>query len=216
MSLMDLQLKTALIDILKTDEDLKKVNFTFDRVTIGTMHFRILASWIESGRLRCRVNAAKIPTGAEAAYDPGTDTIYAKTASVRYDPEKMILLHEATHAYLDLLGGVHGVKMTNLENETCAYLAAAMYELAMARSRHRHSAVRITVGTGASARKKAIYREAESIVKKKGLGSGSTNAGNPIHFLRPDVTKLQAAIRSSSLYPDWRQPSVLNGIPSTP
>lgn len=211
MSLMDLQLKNTLLEILESDEALHKVNFSFDRFTVGTMHFRQLAAWIKAGRLRCKVNPAEVPSGAEAAYDQARNTIFAKFSQVRYDSDRQVLVHEATHAYLDLLGGVHRkFGLTILEDETCAFLAGAMYALAHSEARKHRSGVRVTVTGGSS--KKNIFREANLLVRKKGLGSGATNAGAPVLFLKADVAALQTQIKAHALYQNWPQRSAVDGL----
>jgi hypothetical protein len=205
--LEDAHLKRVIVSILRTDTALHMVNFTFAKFTIGTMFFHTLTGFMDIGRCKCSVDPAGITTGAAAEYDPSSNTIIAKNSRLLYFDDKVSLVHEATHAVIDLLGGLNKMTVTSLETETCAYIAGAMYKLATQQAQ-KNPGVTMTVNSN----DKNIHYEADKLVKGKGLGTGSTNAGNPISFSLPEVAALQSAIKSNPLYTGWKSKTVTDGM----
>jgi hypothetical protein len=193
-ALNDAQLKGQVLAILRSDKALEKINFKVGQFLIGTMHYQILAAYLDIGRLHCKVDPSNIPQNAAAVYDPGSNTILAKESRLQYIDEKETLVHEATHALIDLVGGLNkGTKVTSLETETCAYIAGAMYSIAIMQSQ-QSSGVKTTVYS----KDKDIKAAADSLVRGKGLGLGSTNAGSPITFLPQDIAALQRCDQGQS------------------
>jgi hypothetical protein len=208
MPLVDGQLKANISSILRSDKAMKKVNFKFGKFTIGTMHYLSVAALLDMGRIHCKVDASQIPEGAAAVYDGSSNTIVAKDSSLYYNDDKASVVHEATHAYMDMLGAVQkNFKVKNLDNETCAYLAGAIYTLALGQQ-PSSSGVKMTINSST----RDIQNAAMEAVKKKGLGTGDTNAGRPIDFSSKDVAGIQAAIKSNKLYKDWNTDHTMNGM----
>jgi hypothetical protein len=204
----DINLKGQIVSILRTDTALHKVNFHAGQFIIGTMHFHILAGYIDIGRCHCSVNPAGVIKGAAAEYDPSSNTIIAKDSRIQFFDDKVSLVHEATHAVVDLLGGFDKSKtVTSLETETCAYIAGAMYKLATLQSQ-KNSGVKVTVFS----KDQDIHNEADKLVKGKGLGTGSTNADAPISFSLQEIVALQSAIKANPLYKDWKSKTVTDGM----
>jgi hypothetical protein len=204
----DINLKGQIVSILRMDPALNNVNFKVGQFIIGTMHFQILAGYIDVGRCHCSVNAAGVIKGAAAEYDPGSNTIIAKDSRIQYFDDKVSLVHEATHAVIDLIGGFNkSMTVTSLETETCAYIAGAMYKMAALRSQ-KPSSVKITVFL----KDQDIHDKADNLVKAKGLGTGSTNAATPISFSASEIAPLQFAIKSNPLYKDWKSKTVTDGM----
>jgi hypothetical protein len=206
--LEDITLKGKIVSIFRTDSALNMVNFKVGQFIIGTMHFQILAAYLDNGRCHCSVNPAGITKGAAAEYDPVSNTILAKDSRFQYFDDKVSLVHEATHAVIDLIGGFNkSMTVTSLETETCAYIAGAMYKLATLQSQ-KDPGVKMTVFS----KEQNIHEQADKMVKGKGLGTGSTNAGNPISFSAPEIAALQFAIKSNPLYKDWKSQTVTDGM----
>jgi hypothetical protein len=110
-----------------------RVGFQFGNTVITPVAFIIVAQLIDKGRINTAVDS-QMPAGAEAIYNPSTDTIVAPfdTYGRELWDEKSVLIHESVHAYLDAAGGriTNGQSMTCLDDETIAYLAGAMYLVA--------------------------------------------------------------------------------------
>ena len=136
----DINLKKQILTIIRTDTALNMVNFSAGQFVIGTMHFHILSGYIDIGRCHCSVNPTGVLKGAAAEYVAGSNTIMAKDSRIQFIDDKISLVHEATHAVIDLLGGFNrNMTVTSLETETCAYIAGAMYKQATLRIRAKYN-----------------------------------------------------------------------------
>lgn len=206
--LEDINLKGQILSILRTDQALNMVNFRVGQFVIGTMHFHILSGYIDMGRCHCSVNPSGVIKGAAAEYDPSSNTIITKDSRIQFFDDKVSLVHEATHAVIDLLGGFNkSMTVTSLETETCAYIAGAMYKLATQQAQ-KNPGVKITVFS----KDQDIHEQADKLVKGKGLGPGSTNAGAPISFSLQEIGALQSAIKINPIYKDWKSKTVTDGM----
>jgi hypothetical protein len=203
----DIQLRGQIVSILRTDTALNMVNFYVGQFGIGTMHFLMIAAYIDIGRCHCSVNPAGITKGAAAEYDPSSNTIMAKDSRILFFDDKVSLVHEATHAVVDLLGGINKMTVTSLETETCAYIAGAMYKLATQQSQPNPGVKMIVYS-----KDQDIHEQADKLVKGKGLGTGPINAGNPISFSGPEIAALQFAIKKNPLYKDWKSKTLTDGM----
>lgn len=205
----DINLKGTVIKIMRTDKALNKVNFQVGQFTIGTMHYQILAGYMDIDRCHCSVDPATIPQGAAALYDPKSNTIIAKDSRLQYQDDKNTLVHEATHAIVDLMGGFNkSMSVTHLETETCAFLAAAMYSLAVTQTTASPGYT-----TTVYSKDQDIIAEANKLVRSKGLGPGATNAANPISFSSKDIGRLQSAIKANPLYKnDYKSVTLTDGM----
>src|SRR6476646_2033574 len=80
------------------------VNFTFKKRMISPICFYMMAGFVNSGRVQCETDS-KLTDHAE--YDPSDDKIRAQDGDYgsNYWDEKSNLIHECTHAILDLCAG---------------------------------------------------------------------------------------------------------------
>jgi hypothetical protein len=190
MSLSDGLLKTNIKNTLLS-QPMVWINFSVAGVTIGTMFYQILWGFINAGIVQCQVDKTKVRAGAAANFDPSSNTITTKTPEIRYTDEKANLVHECTHAVLDV---ILKSPMTDLTNETFAYLAEAIFTMAS------------SVGLGYSPFSSgSIQATAGAVVTNKNTTIGGNNppngnVDNPIPFTPSDVMPLQTAIKASPLY----------------
>ena len=204
----DINLKKQILTIIRTDTALNMVNFSAGQFVIGTMHFHILSGYIDIGRCHCSVNPTGVLKGAAAEYVAGSNTIMAKDSRIQFIDDKISLVHEATHAVIDLLGGFNrNMTVTSLETETCAYIAGAMYKQATLQSQKAPVATVTAFSIDQN-----IHEQADRMVRAKGLGTGSTNAGSPISFSSQEIAALQSAIRTNPLYKSWKPKVLTDGM----
>jgi len=122
-------------------------------------------------------------------------TIFATDSDIQYFDQQSTLVHECTHAALDILKTTTNI----LTDETCAYLAQAIYMFAAA-----NTSV-FTPGSNAA--------EAYKAVKSKGITkTGVSNFNTPLEFTNKDVSALQTAIKADPLYSNWASQSVYSGF----
>ena len=204
----DVQLKGVVVALLRANKPMERVNFTVGQFTIGTMMYQILAGYCDLNRLLCVVDASQIPDGAAAVYDPEQNTIYAKDSRLQSNDDKVNLVHEATHAIIDLMGGLNKkLTVSHLETETCAYIAGAMFSLSLTQSQPP-ATVKMTVSSNDS----NIRAAADAVVTTKGLGTGTSNAGSPIIFTATEILPLHTAIKANSLYKNWKSKALADGL----
>src|ERR1700730_6451488 len=169
------------------------VNFRVRSLVIGTMHLLTVSAGITAGQIKCKIDPSKLASGAAAVYSPGDKTIYGSKAEGFYADEKQTFVHECTHAVIHLMGLARGRTVKNLDNETAAYLAGAIYVVASRQMLNTPKRI-------------SPHSAAHTIVSKKGIGSSPTNAGSPIEFSDAELAPLTAAIRTDPLYKkDWNQ-----------
>ncbi len=196
MGFQDSQLASNTQGVLK-DKATAWISFTLGSITVKGSNYAGIDSFITSGKIKCVVDASKIPGGASAIYDPSTKTIFGAAADLPYAEEKSTMIHECTHAVLDTMK----TSTTVLSDETCAYLAQAIFVFAMG--------VQATFSSG------SIAAEAYNVVKGKNVTmSGTPDPTASIAFSATDVLPLQASIKKSPIYKNaWKGPSNYSGLP---
>jgi hypothetical protein len=169
------------------------INFTFAGRMISPIGYRYIASMVSNGKITCEVNSSLNNT---AMYDPNKNKIIASDQSYgeTYFDEKALLVHESTHAILDMFyngrdmnGGKSG-GITVLQDETIAYLAQAMY---------------IVAAKGATPSDKTIPDYyAYDVVKSRleAIMKNGWTGCDTINFTNADVAKLQTSIKNNDLY----------------
>ena len=133
--------------------------------------------------------STKMPEGAAAIYDSACNTIILPNHGYGgMKAEKAILVHEATHAVLDIYRGrnAKGVRVPMLvrDDEAVAYLAEAFY--------------RIGLKISSGGRPGSPRRVAMSLAKSKLAGSAPPTS--TLNFTARDLLPLQAAVQKDGLY----------------
>ncbi len=198
-----MSLKSNVLSTLCMPE-LRAVNFMYNGRLIAPISWAFVAVMVNDGRIACGVDAAMTD---KATYDPQTDTITARDNSYgEYLDEKSVLVHECTHALLDVYNGARSedggsATMTVLQDETTAYLAGAIFSIE----------TKLTSGA-ISPQKEAIAVVKPKLTEIKKHPQWTTGCVY-MQFSATDVLPLQAAIRSHRFYSaDYRETAVHNGI----
>lgn len=171
------------------------INFTFANRLISPMGYYYIASMVSNGTIKCGVDSS---LNNVAMYDATNNKIIASDNSYgeTYFDEKSLLVHECTHAILDIfyngrdMNNKAAASLTVLEDETIAYIAQAIYVVA---------ANGATPGddTKPDAHAyKAIRTRVEALMKKGWTGCDT------LAISSSDVAGLQKAIKHHALYKD--------------
>jgi hypothetical protein len=170
------------------------VNFKFNGIAVNSIHYILVRVGIDNGVIKCKVDASKIPAGGTAIYNESSKTIFASDPDIQYFDQQSTLVHECTHAALD----IQKASTTILIDETCAYLAQAIYMYAAAKTS--------VFKPGSSA------AEAYDIIKGKVVTTGVSNINTPIEVANNEVKALQASIKGNPIYSNWASKSVYSGF----
>lgn len=172
---------------------IKWINFSFANRLISPVGYYYIASMVSGGSIKCAVDAGM---GHTASYDVKNNTITANDGSYgeTYFDEKALLVHECTHAILDIfykgrdMNGGASAGITVLEDETIAYIAQGMY---------------IVAANGASPGNSSLPDyEAYYLVKDKlkAIMKKGWTGCDTIEFSSSDAADLQTSIKLNSLY----------------
>jgi len=116
-------LKADIVTFLKRDPNIPRLNFAFKTYKVyPTAYQKDVADAIDSGEIKVGTG---VPSGAAASYYAEYDRLeLSPSFSISNSHDQAFLVHECTHAHLDIqnLG-----KLSGHENEAVAYLAEAMY-----------------------------------------------------------------------------------------
>jgi hypothetical protein len=118
--------KSHVIQILKYDRAIAKHNFAINNLRVWPSAYRDVARAVETGKIRIGTNVGK---GNAAEYDARFGVMdVAETLNLLDERDRALVIHEATHAHLDMLTlGKH----SGYENEAMGYIAEALYILAV-------------------------------------------------------------------------------------
>jgi hypothetical protein len=120
-----MSLKDDVVSFLRTDPNIAKVNFEFDGFRVYPSAFSTdVADAVEKGRIGVRTSGA-LNKGAGASYDPKFNEFnLAPGFNLTTIKGKTLLLHEATHAHMDLQAVG---RMAREKAEAIGYLAEAVF-----------------------------------------------------------------------------------------
>jgi hypothetical protein len=172
---------------------IKWINFTFANRMISPIGYYYIASMVSNEQIKCEVDAKLQHT---AMYNFNKNTITASDGSYgeTYFDEKSLLVHECTHAILDIfykgrdMNGGASAGITVLEDETIAYLAQAMYVVAANGATPNDSSLPDYHASD------VVEDNLKAIMKKGWTGCDT------LHFTTADVTALQTSIKKNALY----------------
>lgn len=177
--------RQRVVKILRTEPAIQKINFEFNGCRIWPGAYEKVADAIDRGEIRIDAvpyNSSDLG-GASAKYNAEVDVMTVASGL----PAGSIglvadVIHEATHAYLDLLNDTkHPIKRKT--GEGCAYTADATYHVVTGGSIDRVSP---TAG---------IYAVAMPIAK-------DIVVGGKYNVPAVDVSALEAAVKANPLYTD--------------
>ena len=115
--------KSVIVDFLRRDINISRINFSFGRYKVyPTAYQKDVADAIDSGEI---VIGTAVSKGAGATYILNFDSLELSHGfSLSTSEEKGLLVHECTHAHLDIQNfGSH----SGHENEAVAYVAEAVF-----------------------------------------------------------------------------------------
>jgi hypothetical protein len=118
-------LKDDVVAFLRTDPNIAKINFEFDGFRVYPSAYSAdVADAIAAGRIGVRTSTA-LNAGAGASYDPKFNEFnLAPTFSLGRFRDAALLVHEATHAHMDLQAAG---RVARERAEAIGYLAEAVY-----------------------------------------------------------------------------------------
>lgn len=118
-------LKDDIVNVLKTDTAINKINFKFDKFMVYPQAYAVdVAGLISRGTINLKVTTA-VTDGAAASYFMAYNELWVKPSfKVSNADDCSILIHEATHAHMDY----KKVGQMKVDwSEAIAYLAEAFY-----------------------------------------------------------------------------------------
>lgn len=185
-------LKKNIVETL-VSTPVKWINFTFANRMISPVGYYYIASMVSNETIKCEVKAG---LGNTAMYDPKKNTIFANDGSYgeTYFDEKSLLVHECTHAVLDVfyngrdMNGNKSTGVTVLDDETIAYIAQAMY---------------IVAAKGAQPTDNSLpdYHAFDVVADRlKAVMKNGWTGCDTIAFTAADVAGLQTSIKKNSMY----------------
>ena len=118
-----------IVNFLKRDPQVARLNFAYKTYKIWPAGYQVdVVDAINSGDIKVKFDSGAVSTGAGATYFVDFDTLELPTGfSLTSTTEKALIVHECTHALIDLQKiGVHPAH----ETEAVGYLAEAMFLVA--------------------------------------------------------------------------------------
>jgi hypothetical protein len=116
----DLAAKAAALSILK-GHDLSVINFVWNHLRFDSYAYGQVARLIEQGRIAVDFDPSQ---NDQAEYDSDANTLHFGFTSVSSPTKAALVVHEATHAALDMMRA-NGLAV--LESEAIAYLAQCLF-----------------------------------------------------------------------------------------
>jgi hypothetical protein len=127
-------LRDTVISVLGSP-DLLPIGFELNGLCVTGMRFLMVREAVVS-KITCEIGIKKtpgdqLPSGsvARAQYIPWEDQFRfpRETFGQHIDPEKVTIVHEATHAIFDLYAATKDDRVAAIDDEAAAFLAAALY-----------------------------------------------------------------------------------------
>lgn len=163
------------------------INFTFANRLISPMGYYYVASMVSNDTIKCAVDSS---LSHIAMYDATNNKITASDGSYgeTYFDEKSLLVHECTHAILDIFYSGAAKGITVLEDETIAYLAQAMFVVAAKGAIPTDNALPDYHAID------VVQARLEAVMKKGWTGCDT------IEFTTKDVAAVQTSIKKHKFY----------------
>lgn len=187
--------KTLQINLLYgRAERLDKINYQIAEngttVAVNKANYLTVAQAVMDRRILVRTD---IPAGSMAAYDNDADTLRVDFNRVKTDQDQSNVVHECTHALLDIMNAVN---FTMLTSEVAAFLSQTIYLKNIGQPLPKDDK---------DVEFNQIFIEADLLAQRKNLygGTGAT-------LSRPDYSALRAAIQK--VYTQFSDGERINGI----
>ena len=128
----------GLMGTLLMSDAAQKIDFYLDRFHVdgsGLMFVAIALLSKPKGQRGMSIRVGHVDPGAEATYDPATNTFDFPTATYGTTPfQRMSIIHECVHALRDSYGkqlrtSTGPAKTLSLSDEAAAYLAGALFHI---------------------------------------------------------------------------------------
>jgi hypothetical protein len=118
-------IKDDIVKFLRTNTLLNRINFSFSTFKVyPSAYQKDVADAVDSGEIKVRTKGTRSPVSG-ASYDMNYDSLELSTTfSIASPRDQAFLVHECTHAHLDIQNsGRH----SGHENEAVGYLAEAVF-----------------------------------------------------------------------------------------
>lgn len=198
---MPSDLQTKYVNLLYGNGDrLDKVNYLISEngstVSLHRVTYLAVAWAVQERRISVMSN---VPPGLIAAYDNARDLLAVDFGMVRTDKDQSEVMHECTHALVDLMNAVN---FTLLTSEVAAFLSQAIYLKGIGQP--------LPTDTN-DLEYNQILAEADRLAQKMKLYDQNLVSA-PVMLSRPDFQALRAAIQQHPLYPKFGPEERIHGI----
>src|SRR5882672_9588850 len=160
-------------------ERLDKINYQLSEngttVAVNKANYLAVAQAVQERRI---IVMQDVPPGSVAAYDNGSDILHVDFNQVKTDRDQSTVVHECTHALLDLM---RAVNFTMLTSEVAAFLSQTIYLKNMGQPLPKDET---------DTEYNRIFIEADLLAQKWGL-----YGGNGATLNRPDFQTLRTTIQ---------------------
>jgi len=175
-------------------ERLDKINYQLSEngttVAVNKANYLAVAQAVQERRI---IVMQDVPPGSVAAYDNGGDILHVDFNQVKTDRDQSAVVHECTHALLDLMKAVN---FTLLTSEVAAFLSQTIYLKNMGQPLPKDDN---------DTEYNRIFIEADLLAQKWGL-----YGGNGATLNRPDFQTLRTTIQK--VYLQFGSEERINGI----
>jgi len=175
-------------------ERLDKINYQLSEngttVAVNKANYLAVAQAVQERRI---IVMQDVPPGSVAAYDNGSDILHVDFNQVKTDRDQSTVVHECTHALLDLM---RAVNFTMLTSEVAAFLSQTIYLKNMGQPLPKDET---------DTEYNRIFIEADLLAQKWGL-----YGGNGATLNRPDFQTLRTTIQK--VYLQFGAEDRINGI----
>ena len=175
-------------------ERLDKINYQLSEngttVAVNKPNYLAVAQAVQERRI---IVMQDVPPGSVAAYDNGRDILHVDFNQVKTDRDQSAVVHECTHALLDLMKAVN---FTLLTSEVAAFLSQTIYLKNMGQP---------LPNDDKDTEYNRIFIEADLLAQKWGL-----YGGNGATLNRPDFQTLRTTIQK--VYLQFGAEDRINGI----
>lgn len=175
-------------------ERLDKINYQLSEngttVAVNKANYLAVAQAVRERRI---IVMQSVPAGSVAAYDNARDILHVDFNQVKTDLDQSAVVHECTHALLDLMNAVN---FTMLTSEVAAFLSQTIYLKNLGQA---------LPNDDKDAEYNRIFVEADLLAQKWGL-----YGGNGATLSRPDFQTLRTTIQK--VYLQFGAEDRINGI----
>jgi hypothetical protein len=117
---------SAQIVHLLNSRAVQQIRFNAESIRIDSKVYRDLSALVNSGDI-CILVSGSLPKGVDAQYDNDKNRLEVPSAAFSTLFEKQVIVHEMTHAAIDMMGLTKSRGLHRTENEGIAYIAEWLF-----------------------------------------------------------------------------------------